>query len=198
MVLRPSIEAMITQLVNKFPILHHIFIAVFTRSPHKTPFPITLFQTDPLDVRRLHPAFHLLSCTLFLISHFSPLFFSFPFFSCWYFPRNAIVVCQIVLLFVRRWLCRYPSSSAFTYSSCWWSRSFHLHRLSYRYSASTSSSPWSLSPSGTVNFLFTAFLNSSFTRFMNEIWRQKIKMSHMSLISKYITLERRYIEELKS
>lgn len=157
---------MIAQLVNKFPI-HPIFIAVFTRSPHKTPLPTTLFRTDSLDVRRLHPALHHLSCALFLISHFSPLFVSFPFFSCWYFPRNAVVVCQIVVLFVRRWLCRYLSSSAFTYSSCWLSRSFRLHRLSYRYSASTSSSPWSLSPSGMVNFFFTAFLNNSFTRIMN-------------------------------
>jgi len=70
---------MIAQLVNTFPTLHPILIAVFTRSPHKTPFQTTLFQTEPLDVRRLHPALNHLSCALFLISHFSPLFVSFPF-----------------------------------------------------------------------------------------------------------------------
>jgi hypothetical protein len=66
--------------VNTFHILHSVFIAVLTRSPHKTPFPTTLYQTGPLDVTSLHPALHHLSSALFLISHsfhFSPASFFF-------------------------------------------------------------------------------------------------------------------------
>ena len=160
---------MIAQLVNTFPIFHPIFIAVFTRSPLQDPFPNHVISNRPS--RRQAPASCTPSSSLCSFLNFSSLptflLLLLFFFSCWYFPRNAVVVCQILVLFVRRWLCRYLYSSAFTYSSCWWLRSFHRHRLSYRYSASTSSSPWSLSPSGMVNFLFTTFLNNSFTSFMN-------------------------------
>jgi Neurotransmitter-gated ion-channel transmembrane region. len=58
------------------PYFHCSFYKILLQDP----FPIKLFQTGPVDVMRLHPAHRHLSCAVFLISHFFPLFLSFPFF----------------------------------------------------------------------------------------------------------------------
>ena len=130
-----------------------LFSLRFLQDPPQDPIPYHVISNWPS--RRQGPASRTPSSFLCSFLHFSFLstFRLLSFFPCWYFPRNVVVVCQILVLFVRRWRCRYLSSSACTYSSCWWSRSFHLHRLWYLYLASTSSSPWFWSPSGIANFL---------------------------------------------
>jgi hypothetical protein len=66
----------------------------------------------------------------------------------------ALSFCyQIQVVFILRWLCQYQSSSVFMCSSYWLWRLSHPHHLWCHCLASTSSSLWSLSPSGMVNFL---------------------------------------------
>lgn len=81
------------------PYFHCSFYKILVQDP----FPVTLFQTGPLDVMGLHPAHHHISWC-FLNFSFPPSFLSFPFFMLIFrkrrrsfLPDNSSVCSQVTL-----------------------------------------------------------------------------------------------------